>query len=125
MNSQNALASYDNVRNNASAEAASPHKLIEMLYDGALERIAQAKGAIEFNHIEMRTSRINSAIAVVGGLRESLDHSQDGDISANLDGLYVYVQSILMKANKKNDIKLLDEAAALIGELRSAWVQIG
>ena len=125
MNYQTALASYDNVRKQASAESASPHKLIEMLYDGALERIAQAKGAIEFNQVEMKGNKINAAISIVGGLRESLDRDQGGDISANLDGLYVYIQSVLVQAHRNSDIKKLNEAATLLSELRSAWVEIG
>ena len=124
MTNQSAVASYQSVKTHASAEAASPHKLIEMLFDGALERISQAKGAIEYGQIEMRNNKINSAISVVGGLRESLDHDTGGEISANLDGLYVYVQNTLSKANRANDGALLDEAAALLGEIRSAWVQI-
>ncbi len=125
MNYQSALASYDNVRKQASAESASPHKLIEMLYDGALERIAQAKGAIEYNQVELKGKKINAAIGVIGGLRESLDRDNGGEISANLDGLYVYIQSLLVKAHMQDDIDKLDEAGTLLGDLRSAWVQIG
>lgn len=125
MTNQSAAASYQSVKTHASAEAASPHKLIEMLFDGALERIAQAKGAMEYGQIEMRNNKINSAISVVGGLRESLDHDNGGEIAANLDGLYVYVQNTLSRANYNNDPAKLEEAAALLGEIRSAWVQIG
>ena len=125
MNYQSALASYDNVRKQASAEGASPHKLIEMLFDGALERIAQAKGAIEFDQVELRGNKINSAISIVGGLRESLDRENGGDISENLDALYIYIQGILTRAHIDKDIAKLDEAANLLGEIRSAWVEIG
>ena len=125
MNSQLAVASYDNVRKQAGVESASPHKLIEMLLDGALERIAQAKGAIEFDLIEAKGSRINAAISIVGGLRESLDRDKGGEMTENLDALYVYIQGILVKAHMKNDVSLLDEAATLIGEIRAAWVEIG
>ena len=124
MNYQSAMASYDNVRKQASAESASPHKLIEMLYDGALERIAQAKGAIEYKQTELKGKRINAAIGVIGGLRESLDRDKGGEISANLDALYVYIQGLLVKAHMENDLAKLDEAGVLLGDLRSAWVQI-
>ena len=124
MNTYSAAASYNKVRNGAGVESASPHKLIEMLFDGALERIAQAKGAIEYKEIELKGSRINSAISIIGGLRESLNHEEGGDISANLDSLYVYTQNILSKAHFNNDLQLLDEAATILADLRSAWVQI-
>ena len=125
MNTRAAVASYDNVRKNAGVESASPHKLIEMLYDGALERIAQAKGAMEYGQVEAKGGRINAAISIVGGLRESLNHETDGDLPGNLDGLYVYIQKILAQAHFKNNVKLLDEAATLLIDLRSAWVEIG
>ena len=125
MNSQYAVASYDNVRKHASVESASPHKLVEMLFDGALERIAQAKGAMEFDQVEMKGKKINSAISIVGGLRESLNQDEGGDIAENLDALYLYVQSTLTRAHIENSQEKLDEAATILGDIRSAWVEIG
>ncbi len=125
MNSQLAVASYAQVHCSSGVEAASPHKLIDMLFDGALERIIQAKGAMEFGNIELKGAKINSAIAIVGGLRESLDSDQGGDIADNLDALYVYIQNIMMKAHLTNEVSHLEEASNLLGELQSAWKQIG
>lgn len=125
MNSQLAVDSYAQVHRSSAVESASPHKLICMLFDGALERIAQAKGAMEYGNIEMKGGKINSAITIVGGLRESLDPDQGGDIAENLDALYIYIQNILMKAHLENNQEKLDEAAHLLNELRSAWAQIG
>ena len=125
MNTQFAASAYAKVKNHSSIEVASPHKLVLMLFDGALGRIAQGKGAMQYGNVEQKGSRISSAISVVSGLRESLDKTQGGDIAENLDALYVYIQDIIFKAHVKNDLALLDEAAHLLGELRSAWVQIG
>lgn len=125
MNTQFVANAYTNVQNQASASAASPHKLILMLFDGALERIAQAKGAMQYRNISLKGDRISSAIAVVGGLRESLDLEQGGDIAHNLDALYIYIQKIMRNAHSKDDSSLLDEAAKLLNELRDAWFQIG
>lgn len=125
MNTRFAASAYAKVQNHSSIEVASPHKLVLMLFDGALERIVQAKGAMQYGNIEQKGKRINSAISVVSGLRESLDSSKGGDIADNLDGLYVYIQDILFKSHVKNDIELLDEAAHLLSELRGAWAQIG
>jgi len=125
VNTQFAVDSYAKVHRQSNVEVASPHKLIDMLYEGALERIVQAKGAIQYNNIELRGKKINSAIAIVGGLRTSLDRDQGGDIAANLDGLYVYIQNILAKAHRNADAELLDEAAKLVGNMRDSWKQIG
>ena len=96
-----------------------------MLYEGAIERIVQAKGAMEYGNIELKGSKINSAVSIVGGLRESLNTDVGGDLAMNLDSLYVYIQSLLSAAHIKNDAAKLDEAITLLGDLRSAWKQIG
>lgn len=125
MNTQAALKSYAKVHYRANVEIASPHRLIDMLYEGAIERIVQAKGAMEFGNIELKGSKINSAVSIVGGLRESLNTDAGGDLAMNLDNLYVYVQGLLSAAHMKNDASKLDEAMVLLADLRSAWKQIG
>ena len=125
MNTQAALKSYAKVHYRANVEIASPHRLIDMLYEGAIERIVQAKGAMEFGNIELKGGKINSAVSIVGGLRESLNSDAGGDLAMNLDGLYVYIQGLLSTAHIKNDASKLDEAVTLLSDLRSAWKQIG
>lgn len=125
MNTQAALKSYAKVHYRSNVEIASPHRLIDMLYEGAIERIVQAKGAMEFGNIELKGNKINSAVSIVGGLRESLNTDAGGDLAMNLDNLYVYIQGLLSAAHMKNDASKLDEASTLLADLRSAWKQIG
>ncbi len=125
MNNQAALKSYAKVQYRSHVEIASPHRLVDMLYEGAIERIVQAKGAMEYGQIELKGQKINSAISIVGGLRESLNEDDGGELAYNLDSLYIYIQKILANAHMKNDQALLDEAITLLGDLRSAWKQIG
>lgn len=124
MNYQVAAASYNQVKTHSAMEDASPHRLIEMLFDGALERIAQAKGALQHQNIERKGLKINSAINIVNGLRENLDHDSGTEVAANLDGLYEYITRILTEAHRKNDARLLDEAGVLLSDIASAWKQI-
>lgn len=125
VNNQVAMNSYAKVHTHASVESASPHKLIDMLYEGALERISQARGAMQYKQTEAKGKRINQAIRIVGGLRENLNIDQGGDIAQNLDSLYVYIQGLLTKAHFQNDISKLEEATTLLLDLRDAWKQIG
>lgn len=124
MNTQFALDSYAKVHYNANIGVASPHKLIQMLYDGAAQRIVQAKGAMEYGQIEAKGKKINEAISIINGLRENLNKEQGGDIAENMDALYIYIQSLLSRAHLKNDPKCLDEAGELLGTLSSAWREI-
>lgn len=125
MNNQVAVNSYAKVHTHSSVDSASPHKLIDMLYEGALERITQARGAIRYKQTEAKGKRINQAISIIGGLRENLNIDDGGDIAANLDALYVYIQGLLTKAHFHNDESKLDEATNLLLDLRDAWKQIG
>ena len=125
MNTQTALKSYAKVNYGANVEIASPHRLIDMLYEGALERIAQARGAMQFGDVQLKGKKINDAVRIVGGLRENLNLDAGGEIAQNLDALYIYIQGVLSKAHIKNDSSLLDECTNLLGELRLAWKQIG
>ena len=125
VNPQAALKSYAKVQYRANVEVASPHRLVDMLYEGAIERIVQAKGAMERGDIELKGNKVNSAVSIVGGLRESLNVDEGGELAHNLDNLYVYIQRILCNAHIKNDTSLLLEAQTLLEDLRSAWQAIG
>lgn len=125
MNARVALNSYNSVRHQAGVEGATPHHLIQMLFDGLHERIAQAKGAILQKNYEQKSKKISAAINIVVGLRDFLDKDNGGDIAVHLDGLYEYVQRTLWQAGLKNDIAMLDECGKLMAEVSTAWRQIG
>lgn len=102
-------------------EYATPHRLVQMLMEGALDKIAAAKGAIERNDIETRAGQIHWAISIVDGLRASLNLEVGGEVAANLDRLYEYMIRRLSDANRSSDIAPLDEVASLLKELKGAW----
>lgn len=114
------IAQYQQVGASKAAYA-DPWELTRMLFDGALERIAQARGAIEQRDIVRKGERIGKAIAIIDGLRGSLDFETGGELAANLDGLYDYVQRRLVTANARSDVAALDEAAALVREISDGW----
>lgn len=118
----NALKQYQNVDLRVTAETASPHKLIDMLIDGALGAMAKAKGAIERNSIDERTKHINKAVEVVIGLRGSLDAEKGGEVAANLDALYDYMTRTLMIANRENNADQVQEVMNLLLEIKKGWV---
>jgi flagellar protein FliS len=105
-------------------EDATPHRLIQMLMTGALDRIASAKGMMERKMIAEKGAQISSAISIIDCLRASLDHSVSSEISLNLDELYRYMMHRLAQANAKNEPAWLDEVASLLKQIKSAWDQI-
>ena len=106
--------------------AASPHKLIVMLFEGAMVALGTASRQMAAGDIAGKGKSISKAIAIIeDGLRASLDRKAGGEIAANLDALYEYMTSRLVMANRDNQPELLDEVARLLAELKGAWDAIG
>lgn len=107
-----------------AAEYADPHTLVTMLLDGAIERIAQARGALERGITARKGERIGKAIAILDSLLASLDLEKGGEVAANLASLYDYMMRRLLHANLKNDAAALDEVQQLLREVKSGWAGI-
>jgi flagellar protein FliS len=121
---RSSLAAYRSVAAHSGVDAADPHRLITMLMDGVLERVASARGAMEHGETEAKNRFIHRAVAIVDELRASLNLQAGGQIAANLSDLYDYCGRQLVRANAENRSELLDEVGNLMREIRSAWVQI-
>ncbi|AWE92326.1 flagellar protein FliS [Pseudomonas paraeruginosa] len=115
------MRQYQNVSTQAQAIDASPHRLIQMLMEGGLTRLAQARGALERGEVALKGELIGKTIAIVGGLREGLNFEAGGELAANLDRLYEYMSMRLTEANLKNDASKLEEVAELLRNIKSGW----
>ena len=104
---------------------AEPHRLITMLFDGALVSFAQARGALAAKDIEAKCRHISKAVRIVEeGLRGGLDLRVGGELAQNLHALYGYVSARLTQANLRSDDAALEECARLLTPLREAWLAI-
>jgi flagellar protein FliS len=121
MNAVSAMKQYRQVSVNIGIMDASPHRLIQMLMEGALEKIALAKGNMAYNKIADKGENIGKAIAIIGGLQASLNKEAGGEIAENLSKLYHYMQERLVVANLHNDESILDEVASLMVEIKMGW----
>ena len=106
-------------------ESASPHRLIQLLMEGALTRIARARGSMERGQVAEKGRQIGAAIDIVSGLQTSLNHKAEGRLSSNFDALYDYMIRRLLEANLNDEAAGLDEVSDLLREIKSAWDVIG
>lgn len=105
--------------------AASPNKLIIMLYDGAILAAKQAMLYMHNQDYQKKGELISKAVLIIeGGLRASLNKNAGGDIALSLDALYVYISKRLMTANLQNQPALIEEVITLLEGLKSAWEAI-
>lgn len=120
----NSAKAYANIGLETSVLAASPNRLITLLFSGARAAIAKAKIHMEAGQIPERGKAITHATRIVDeGLRQSLNLTAGGELAGNLSQLYDYVLRCLMMANLKADISQLDTADRLLAELQEAWQQ--
>jgi len=125
MNMSAAIKAYSNVAIESKAHSSDPHKLILMLYQGALLSIASAKNQMMRNEIAAKGKSISQAISIINdGLKAGLDLKVGGSLAQNLSDLYDYMNQRLLMANMKNDTAILDEVSALLIDLRGAWESI-
>ncbi len=115
------VSSYQTLSVETGLADASPHKLIEMLYDGAIEAIVRARGALERGDVPTRIAAITKALRIVDeGLKAALD-PRGGELATNLSDLYAYISRRLLTANLQSSDAPLAEAAELLGQLRDGW----
>lgn len=102
---------------------ASPERILVMLYDGAIRFTRQAIIGIETGNRVQKLEGISRAMAIITEFANTLDHSIGGEIAANLDALYAFMNNELSKANLKNDINKLRVVEGLLVDLRGTWVE--
>ena len=123
MNPMKALRAYQTVNSLAQISEASPHRLVQMLMEGGLDRMAQAKGALSRGDIAQKGLMLGKAIEIISGLRDGLEPEKAEDPAAvqRLDALYAYMGNRLVEANGTNDVEMIDEVARLLITLKSGW----
>ncbi len=119
-----ALKSYQQVGVDARVEDADGHRLVTLLFEGATERINGARAALLAGDMARKGELIGKAVTILGGLRETLDMEAGGELAANLDALYGYMQRRLLEAHVKNEGEGLEEVVGLLRPLAEAWAAV-
>jgi|TARA_R110000850_G_scaffold13711_3_gene44205 flagellar protein FliS len=117
----NALHQYQAVNSQTSVVDVDRHQLIQLLFDGAIERINMAKARINAKDFEGKNRLINKSIEIISGLRSFLDLEKGQELAQNLFDLYVYCEHKLFQANVKNDLSILDEVLGHLKTIQDGW----
>ncbi len=122
---QRGVSGYAKIGAETGVLAATPAKLIVMLYDGAITSCHSAIGYMQQKDIEKKGAMLTKAIMIIEtGLRSSLNKKAGGEIAESLDALYVYMSNRLTQANVRNQPELVKEVIRLLNELKSSWEAI-
>ncbi|GIV02103.1 MAG: flagellar protein FliS [Fimbriimonadales bacterium] len=106
-----------------AVETARPIDLVVMLYDGLLQSLRAAKGAIEERNLDRQNSELLRAQRILSELTAGLDMEKGGEISKNLASLYHYCIQRLIEANIEDDATRVEEVVRVIKPLRDAWAE--
>lgn len=102
---------------------ASPHRLVQMLMEGFMEKASIARHAMNRHDMATKGVNISKAIAILGGLKDGLNMDA-GELSTNLHELYSYMEKRLFEASAANDEGMIVEVIDLMKTLKDAWDKI-
>lgn len=113
---------YQKYKTNA-VQTASREKILLMLYEGAIKFTKLAMKGMEEKKIADKGYYIGRAYDIIMELNNTLDHKVGGDISKNLEALYIFMMEQYTKANFKNEMAPLQENLKILENLYSGWQQ--
>lgn len=105
-----------------SVNTSTPGELTLMLYNGCLKFIHQAQSALENNNYQEMNVSSQKAQAIITELMVTLDTSYP--LSQNMLTLYEFINNRLIDGNIKKDVKMFEEASAIITDFRDTWKQV-
>lgn len=121
-----AANAYRQVGAQSGVESASPHRLIQMLFDGLLQNLNAARGAMQRGEVETKGVQLGRAVRILEeGLKGSLNRQQGGELAMNLGALYDYCIQRLTQANLRNDVQAVEEVVSLVEPVAQGWQEIG
>ena len=116
---------YKSINTQTGVVDADPHRLIQMLFAGALEQISIAKGCMQRSDLAGKGEAISKAIGIVGGLLDSVNvDAEQKSLGTNLSALYTFVTGRLSEANSNND-ELTVKVIVLVVVVLVAVVVVG
>lgn len=112
---------YKSISTQTEVASANAHRLVQMLFEGAILKLTQAQGHMSRSEYPRSAEKISTVIAIIDSLRASLNHEAGGELSQNLHQLYDYMEQRLLEANLKKDSGKLAEVEKLLREIKTGW----
>ena len=119
-----AANAYARIGLETGVAAASPQRLVVMLYDGAIKFLKLAIQELEAKNYAAKGQYINRAQDIINELNAVLDLQAGGEIAENLRKLYLFMGRRLSQANTKRDPQMIQEVIGLLEELNQSWKAI-
>lgn len=115
---------YANNYVETSVTEATPYKLVQLLYEGAIKNLSVAKVFVEHKNYEKKAEHINKVISILFALKSGLDMESGGDVAQNLWALYDYMVRKTFEGSAKNNLQMLEEVLELLQNLNDSWAMM-
>ncbi|GAB2747842.1 flagellar export chaperone FliS [Melaminivora jejuensis] len=118
-------SAYQRINVETSMHTIDQHQLVSLLFEGILQSIATARGALARGDIAAKCAAVAKALRILEeGLMTALDREAGGELAANLGAVYDYALQQLILANARNDDALLGQVARLFEPIAQSWNEI-
>ncbi len=120
--SPHSARAYQRINVETSMHTIDQHQIVSLLYDGLLQSLAAARGALARGDVPAKCAAIARALRILEeGLTTGLDRVDGGELAENLAALYDYCTRRLILANAQNDDAILQEIQRLIETVAQGW----
>ena len=104
-----------------SIKTASRGQILIMLYEAAIKHCRKAIEAVDRKDGPGKCTHIGKVHDIVLELQSSLDFKVGGTIAEDLEGLYNFMGTQLIKANIENSSETLKQIQKLLETLLTGW----
>jgi flagellar secretion chaperone FliS len=115
------INAYQSVGGRDQATTADPYQLIQMLMNGALQKLAVGKGAMERKDLETKSENLTKSLSIVNALQDGLDMSVESEVAGNMYDLYDYAKRQIIEAMTSNNVEAVDNCMMVIRSLKEGW----
>jgi flagellar protein FliS len=118
-------ARYQSVDIASRIEGATPHRLVQIMYEELLKSLDAMAFATSRGDYVQRGEHQSKVLAILTGLETSLDFDKGGQIAVDLVAIYREARRLVVAGGREGDAQLIIQAREMIQEISSAWDGIG
>lgn len=103
-------------------QAASPHKLVVIVFEQLVVNLERARIAMERKDIELRVVSLRRARGLVTELLATLDFEKGGALAGQLADLYQFMLYELVDIGQRGDLVTMRKLVNIATQLRDGFV---
>ena len=110
----------------SKVENDNPHKIIEEILKNLKNNLSLLAHCLENNDTisRVKSDSFSKSLTAIYILQSSLDFNQGGEIAENLNKIYEFCRTTIIKSFSKKDFEAIKKLEPLISEILEGWKDI-